>query len=145
MRVRTGLVGVALAVVLAATAGACARSKAPADDGPTPLTSASMFAQNVAACQAVAKATATYRPQVSFDPAKASADGRVFRSWAAIVSTAAASVDSPVLKAQLFNLADTLRGWISRQPSDTMLVGYVDNVGRACDKFLHPPTATATP
>jgi hypothetical protein len=145
MRVRTGLVGAALAVLLAATTGACGRASAPADDGPTPLSSASAFAQNVAACQAVTKATATYRPQVSFDTRRASADARVFRSWAAVVSTVAASVDAPVLKAQLLNLADTLRGWSSRQPSESMLVGYVDDVGRACDKFLNPPAPTATP
>lgn len=145
MRVRAGLVGVALAVVLTATASACTRSGAPADDGPTPMSSASMLAQNVAACQAVTKATATYRKQVSLEPNRASADGRVFRSWAAAVAAAASSVDAPVLKAQLFNLADTLQDWITQQPSETQLLGYVDDVGRACDKFLKPPTATATP
>jgi hypothetical protein len=145
MRVRTGLFAAALTAVVAATAAGCAAAGAPVDDGPTPLPSASVLAQNIAACQAVTKATATYRPQISFAPQRASADGRVFRSWAAAVEAAAVGVDAPVLKAQLLSLADTLQGWITEQPLDTQVLGYVDNVGRACDKFLHPRPPTGTP
>jgi hypothetical protein len=134
----------ALSLTLVAALGGCAKPGPAGTGAPGVATSVSappsINTKDIVACQALQQANATYQPQLAAPGVKTNPN--VLRAWINQVSSAAVVIDDPVLKAQLLSLANTIEGWITRAPSKVQIIGFTDDVGRACGKYLNPPSAT---
>lgn len=130
------------AMCLILTAGLVGLAGCGPGSGADPNASPDYTTKDIVACQAVQEANNRYVPQVRTDGG--ATDANTLRGWSDEISSAAVALDDPVLKAQLLNLSSTVQDWVVRPPSDVQVLAFTDNLGRACGKYLNPPTATPT-